>query len=305
MSALPPAPPIAPTAPTAPGVACPNCFHAFPGAQPKFCPECGQETQVKPPTVSEFLQQFGGAYFAAEGALWRTLKLLLLQPGELTAQYLAGRRKHYVLPLRLFLSITVLMLLTMRVVGSLESADFDDPEVRRALPERPSSMHIELGFGQAGLQDGAFYCENLPPWLCRRIERRVDTDTRSLVMQMQRVGERVASHAGATAFVLLPAFAFGLWLLFRGRGLHYTEHLVFALHLHAFWFLLAALMMLGVEVLVWAGALMMPLYGLLAMRRVYGGPWWALGLRIGVLGVVHLALVAFTVVAVALAALLL
>ncbi|MDO9073739.1 MAG: DUF3667 domain-containing protein [Rubrivivax sp.] len=296
MSATPPAPPAS---------ACPNCFHAYPGAQPKFCPECGQETHVRPPRVVEFLQQIGGAYLATEGALWRTLKLLLLQPGELTAQYLAGRRKHYVLPLRLFLSITVLMLLTMRVVGSLEAVDFDDPEVRRALPERPSSMHIELGFGQAGLQDGSFYCENLPPWLCRRIERRVDTDTRSLVMQMQRVSERVASHAGAAAFVLLPAFAVGLWLLFWRRGLHYTEHLVFAVHVHAFWFLLAALMMLGVEVLVWAGALMMPVYGLLAMRRVYGGPWWALALRAVVLGAVHLALVALTVAAVTLAALLL
>ncbi len=285
--------------------ACPNCAVPFPGARPRYCPECGQETTVKAPTVAEFLQQFGGAYFATEGALWRTLKLLLLKPGELTAQYLAGRRKHYVLPLRLLLSITVVMLLAMRVVGSLEYAEFDDPEVARALPERPRSMQIELGFGQAGLQDGVFYCEGLPPWLCRRIERRLDVDTRALVLQMQRVSERVASHAGVVMFVLLPAFAFFLWLLFRRHGLHYTEHLVFALHLHAFWFLLATLMMSGVELVVWAGVLVVPAYGVLAMKRVYGGPWWSLLLRAGVLGGVHLVLVAVLVAAVTLAALLL
>jgi hypothetical protein len=94
-------------------------------------------------------------------------------------------------------------------------------------------------------------------------------------------------------------------LLFRNRALHYTEHLVFALHLHAFWFLLAAVMMLGVELLVWAGLVLIPVYGLLAMRRVYGGRWWALLLRAGLLGSVHLALVALTVAAVTLAALLL
>ena len=116
---------------------------------------------------------------------------------------------------------------------------------------------------------------------------------------------RVVSHAGTAAFVLLPAFALGLRLLFRARELRYTEHLVFALHVHAFWFLLAALMMLGVEVLVWAGALMIPVYGVLAMRRVYGGPWWALGLRAVVLGAAHLALVALTVAVLTLAALLL
>ncbi len=255
--------------------------------------------------MGELMQQFGGAYFATEGAFWRTMKLLLLQPGELTAQYLAGRRKHYVQPLRLFLSITVVMLLAMKVMGSLAYAELDDPEVVRALPERPRSMQIELGFGQAGLQDGKFYCDNLPPWLCRRIERRLDVDTRSLLMQMQRVSERVASHAGAAAFVLLPAFALGLALLFRHRGLHYTEHLVFALHLHAFWFLMATLMMLGIELLAWAGLLLMPVYALLALRRVYGGSWWALVLRFVVLGTGHLLVVALTVSVVTLAALLL
>lgn len=300
MSAPPPATDASP-----PAQACPNCFAAFNGPRPRYCPECGQETHVKAPTVSELMQQLGGAYFATEGAFWRTMKLLLLQPGELTAQYLAGRRKHYVQPLRLFLSITVVMLLTMKVMGSLAYPEMDDPEVVRALPERPSSMQMELGFGQAGLEDGKFYCDSLPPWLCKRLERRLDVDTRSLVLQMQKVSERVASHAGATAFVLLPAFALGLALLFRTRGLHYTEHLVFALHLHAFWFLLIALMMLGVEVLIWAGLVMMPVYALLAMRRIYGGRWWALALRFLLLGTVHLGFVALTVAVVTLAALLL
>ena len=98
-------------------------------------------------------------------------------------------------------------------------------------------MQIELGFAHAGLRDGRFYCEKLPSWLCHRVERRLDVDTRSLVMQMHRVNERVASSAGvAMLMLMLPAFAFafGFWLLFRDRGMRYTEHLVFALHLHAF-----------------------------------------------------------------------
>ena len=288
-----------------PPPACLNCGQAFAAPPPKFCPACGQENTTRVPKVSEFVQQLGGAYFSTEGALWRTLKLLLLQPGELTAQYLAGRRKHYVLPLRLFLSISVLMLLVMRVVGNIEAASMDDPEVTQALPERPSSIELNLGIGYAGLEDGRFYCESLPPWLCRRIERKLNVDTRSMVQQMQKVSERVASHAGTTTFVLLPGFAFGLWLLFRKRRLHYTEHLVFALHLHAFWFLVAAVMMVGGEPAVWAGLLTAPAYGVLAMRRVYGGRWWALLLRAGVLYLGHAVVVVVVVAAVTLAALLL
>jgi len=54
--------------------------------------------------LRELAQQFGGADLSTEGACWHTLKLLLTRPGELTAQYLAGRRKYPVLPLRLCLS---------------------------------------------------------------------------------------------------------------------------------------------------------------------------------------------------------
>jgi hypothetical protein len=287
-----------------PPTACLNCGENFGHARPKFCPACGQETNVKAPRVAEFLQQFGGAYFTTEGAAWRTLKLLITKPGELTAQYLAGRRKHYLLPLRLLLSLSVVMLLTLRIVSAIDFASMDDAEVMRNLPEKPRSVRLELLIGDAGLDDGEFYCHNLPEWMCRRVEKRLDVDTRSMVLQMQKASERVASHAGMVTFVLLPAHALLLSLLYRRSGLHYTEQLVFSMHLHAFWFLLAALMMAGGEWVALAGVVVVPIYGLLAMRRVYGGPWWALGTKALVITALHGLLVATMVAVVMLVALL-
>src|SRR6185295_17661098 len=60
--------------------ACLNCGESFGEGgerRPRFCPACGQETTLRPPTLGEFAQQFGGAYLATEGALWRSLRLLL------------------------------------------------------------------------------------------------------------------------------------------------------------------------------------------------------------------------------------
>src|SRR6187455_1570959 len=102
------------------GTSCLNCGSAFGAMRPRYCPDCGQETNVKPPTLREFAQQFGGSYIAAEGALWRTLKLLLFKPGEITRQYLAGRRRHYVLPLRLYLTISLVVLLLIRTLSSID-----------------------------------------------------------------------------------------------------------------------------------------------------------------------------------------
>ncbi|CAD5373239.1 conserved membrane hypothetical protein [Rubrivivax sp. A210] len=284
---------------------CLNCGQAFGPPRPRFCPACGQETNVRPPRLGEFIQQFGGAYFSTEGALWRTLKLLVLQPGELTRRYFAGQRKHYVMPLRLFLSASVVMLLAMRLAGSLDFAALEDPEVAQALPERPRSVQLQLGFGQAGLDEGRFYCEGLPGWACQRLRKRLDVDTRTMVRQMHVVSDRVVGNAGTMMLLLLPLFALGLGLLYRNRGLHFTEHLVFSLHLHAFWSLVLTLAMLEIEAVTLACALLIPAYGALALRRVYGGRWFFLLLRVAVLAPVHALLIAAGAVTVTLVAVLL
>ncbi len=284
---------------------CTNCEQPLPEPRPNFCPECGQETNIKPPTVAEFVQQFSGTYFAPKGALWTTLKLLLARPGELTAQYLTGRRRQYVLPLRLFVLATIVMLVVMRIVSSLQMAALDDAAALHALPERPSQVALELGVGRAGVAGGQFYCEDLPGWLCRRLAVKLDMPTRDLLAQVDRVQDRLARNAGLVMLVLLPAFAAVLLLLFRYRGLSYTEHLVFALHLHAFFFLVAALVMPAPEWLALPALLGLPVYAGLAFRRVYGGRTLGLVWRGALLTLVHLLLVVVIVALTALVALLL
>ena len=258
---------------------CLNCAEALPRPRPGFCPACGQETTVRPPRIGEFIQQFGGAYLATEGALWRTLKLLLFKPGELTRQYLAGRRKHYVLPLRLYLTISLVVLLMVRMVASVnidspDSVKFDAGEARNAT--------VSLGMGSAGLKDGVFFCIDMPAWVCKRIQRRIDLKPEALAGAMQQLGERFVAHLGAALFVVLPSFALWLKLVYWNRHLRYTEHLVYALHLHTFWFLMIALAMAPWG---WMSGLAMaavPVYAWLSMGRVYGGRRWPRLWRAGV-----------------------
>ena len=78
-------------------------------------------------------------------------------------------------------------------------------------------------------------------------------------------------------FALLPVFALILSLFYRGR--RFADHLYFAIHLHAFVFVAliandlvkflkvpALSIVCGILVLLW-----LPIYGHLALRRVYGG----------------------------------
>jgi len=255
--------------------ACLNCNEPFGAQRPRYCPACGQESNLKPPTLREFAQQFGGSYLAIEGALWRSLKLLLLRPGELTREYLLGRRRRYVLPLRLYLTISVIVLLGLRLMGSVELRAIDDP----GHPVANEPITLSMFGGRAGSKDGAFYCERLPQWLCARLKKRLDVDPQSLVNEIAAFGQRFLSNIGAAMFLAVPAFAAGLKLLYLGRAMRYTEHLVFALHLHAFWFLMLGLSLPGLSVLSALAFLAVPVYSVLALRRVYRGRWWLLLLR--------------------------
>ncbi len=240
---------------------------------------------MRAPTVGEFLQQFGGAYFATEGALWRSLKLLLLQPGALTAQYLAGRRKHYVLPLRLYLTISLLVLLLVRLVGSgpVEVKVGDPAEIAK----ENSNLAIELGGGRAGMRDGKFFCESLPGWVCQRIQRRIDIDPNKVLVEVESMKDRFLGNLGGAMFVLLPGFALWLKLAYRNRHLRYTEHLVFALHIHAFWFLALLLTLPGWGLLAGLALVSVPAYTFMAMKRVYGGRRWPRVLRACVVSVLY------------------
>jgi hypothetical protein len=274
-------------------VSCPNCEAPLAEPLPKFCPECGQETRVRAPTLGEFLQQFGGAYLSTEGALWRTLKLLLLKPGELTRQYLAGRRKHYVLPLRLYLTISVVVLLVMRVLTQI---GLDEPVAVKVDAGDLSSIVVDLGTSRAGMKDGRFFCENMPGWLCKRIQRRIDVAPQAFAREALAIGERFVANLGAAMFVLLPAFAALMKLAYLGRGLRYTEHLVFALHLHAFWFLCLLLTLLPFEWMPVVAILLVPWYGLAALKRVYGGRWFWRWCRAALVSLVYAVALSFVLV---------
>ena len=203
--------------------------------------------------------------------------MLLLQPGELPRQYLAGRRKHYVLPLRLYLTVSVVTLVLVReLVRVLGGVEVDRAKVNGDDPKAATA--ITIANGRAGMKNGEFYCKDLPAWLCRQLKTHVDLDAPAFQRQVDRFGERFAANLGTAMFVLLPSFALWLMLAYRNRRMRRTEHLVFALHPHAFWFVALALALPESAWLSAIAAAAMPVYAMLALKRVYGG---RLGPRLG------------------------
>ncbi len=117
---------------------------------------------------------------------------------------------------------------------------------------------------------------------------------------MDQFKDRYIGNLGAAMFLLLPSFALWLKLVYLNRRLRYTEHLVFALHVHAYWFLAFGLFFTGVNALAIAGSLAVPWYTLAAMRRVYGGRRWPRLLRAALVSLLYAVLLGLVMVLVAL-----
>jgi hypothetical protein len=92
-----------------------QCLNCGAAVEAHFCAHCGQETAAHVPSAREFLHEFVGHYVALEGKLWKTLALLLFRPGRLTRDYIEGKRARYVLPLRVYLTMSLVFFAVVKL----------------------------------------------------------------------------------------------------------------------------------------------------------------------------------------------
>lgn len=185
----------------------------------------------------------------------------------------------------------------------------------RTPPRDPAQPTINLGGGQpwhpttnplriGGLPDAVNDTLNLRIGRMQRAIATARTDPEPIIAA-------IFAKLPLALLVVMPVFAALLKLVHWPRHRLYTEHLVVALHSHAFLFLALVLLSLGAlakgpvaaggaaeaaidlasqAILAW-----MPLYLLLMQRRVYGSGWLRALLEYGVTGMAYLVLLSMAV----------
>jgi len=102
----------APTAQDAPKLVCANCGAELLGPH---CYACGQPIKGMVRHLTSILADVADTVLNIDSRIFRTLKPLLLRPGYLTNEYLAGRRVRYVTPFRLYFFLSVIAFLVMQI----------------------------------------------------------------------------------------------------------------------------------------------------------------------------------------------
>ena len=219
------------------GTPCLNCGAVLAGT---WCARCGQRAVALRPTVHELLHEAFHELAHFDGKIIRTAKLLLFKPGELTREFLDGKRARSVSPIRLYLLCSLLFFGLLSVTPD-------------------SKLRVSITKGSDAKLEKAAERANKDP--------------------------RIISHALETTFpkamfLLMPFFGLIVYAFYWRAERMFVPHFYFAVHCHAFAFLMLALFKGTTYVHGWIRwirlfpFLVLFPYLAIALRRVYGGKRW-------------------------------
>jgi Protein of unknown function (DUF3667) len=278
-------------APTGDAKRCLNCGAALTG---RYCANCSQAADVHVPSTLELIHEALEGITHSDSRLWRTLYLLWFKPGKLTQEFVAGRRASYLPPFRLYLVLSIIFFL----VASLSNThagfvrfDNADSVTEAASPDCAKVSATQFAVTLFG-RDWAPRIKHA----CGEIAR--DNGANLLHVALATMPKAM--------FIFLPLIALLHMLMYWRPRYRYAEHLLFFLYAHAFFFSLMTVVMLSVDaaaawpalnpvgdlvpLLLWS----LPLYTVLAMRRVFGRTWAGTLVKASALIVVYMAVLSIT-----------
>jgi len=258
---------------------CPNCGRFLEG---EYCAGCGQRQRSYRRALPRILAEFLGEMLELDGRVLKSVRLLVLRPGGLTREFFADRRASYLNPIRLYLASSLLFFFLLSMTSDLEfgvdrdaapeaMSQLDDAD-RQSLRRAREQLREELSGGSTALADTLAELESLERSITDTaassaapeesvtgkdttpadaesraedpsdFEARLEARAQSLYDDPAAASDAFIDNLPVAAFLLLPLFAMLLKLFYPRHFL--VEHLIFALHLHAFLFLALGLRLL-------------------------------------------------------------
>jgi hypothetical protein len=272
-----------------------DCLNCGSELQGKFCHNCGQENLQIKESFGHMVNHAVSDYFHFDQQFFHTLKPLLLKPGNLTIEYMAGRRAQYLHPVKMYIFISlVFFVLIFKTNHEIVRVNNGKPVSKKEITDK---VKKELEKNGNLTTDQKKHLTNtvknaLPAGGVRinndgsivKINDDSDSDTgtgkdstvvkyiaaqsklpaderdgfwerfynKTTLAYKEKYGEHykemfyedVKHNAPKAMFVLLPLFALILKVTFWRNRKFYVEHMIYAIHLHCFYFLFSAIILL-------------------------------------------------------------
>ena len=251
---------------------CANCGHE---RFDRFCPKCGQNDRDYirglPPILGDILKET----FEIDSRFFRTLKPLFLRPGELPSEFSRNRRASYISPLRLYIFTSLVFFFLLAATTDFPrppSAERDGVRTGRlqveadleldgdrtasidslkALLPIPQQRKVDQVLARPGMPLSKVAVYSMASWASQNAQKSTaDAEwhnelgryllARSIDVaeDPRAAGSLVMDNLPFAMFVTLPAYTLLLMLLYVRHHRYFTEHLIFAVQLHIFAFII-------------------------------------------------------------------
>ena len=295
---------------------CLNCGTELEGA---YCHFCGQPDRRLKRFFPALLKDLADDVLGLDSRVLRTLLPLVFLPGRLTQEYLDGKRSRFTPPMRLYLAASVIFFLLASVLPTdvvvvnnnkgpvfniSDGKEAPEPEAEAGQGEAPAE-----GDGSATVMvDGKPWDREENPFEASFLPAVVNEWINDEIAESPAKAERIAENPRlfsdkmfevmpGSLFVLLPLAALLLKLAYPLSKRWYFEHLIFALHAHAFLFLAFSCSLVLEAATAWAAESLnewwavpgivlrglilfaLPLHFLLSLKRVYRQGWILTGFK--------------------------
>lgn len=104
------------------GLHCLNCNLPLDKTD-KYCPNCGQENSTRKLNLTDLITEFFSGMFSYDSRFQRTLRIMLFKPGQISKDYINGKRIRYANPFRFYLSASIIFFLISGFADQFEDVN--------------------------------------------------------------------------------------------------------------------------------------------------------------------------------------
>jgi len=253
---------------------CLNCRHVV---EQKFCPNCGQENTDSRKTFHHLFIHFFEDLTHYENAFWKTIKNLLFKPATLTKEYLSGKRLSYLAPVRLYIFISFITFLLIALFPNKVSENLSksEKEITSSLVKQEKDGKVnDLNGDKNYLESKAmkqvnknyFHFKTMKEidsiqkygkeseklsdfsyWIYEKAVHVSEHNTKKQIIE--KFIESFIHNIPKILFIIMPFFAFFLWIFHNKKKWYYFDHGIFTLHYFSFLLLIFLLLFITTRII--------------------------------------------------------
>nr|WP_294870066.1 DUF3667 domain-containing protein [uncultured Pedobacter sp.] len=146
-----------------------NCLNCGQNVEKHYCSNCGQANLELKENFWQFISHSIAHYFHFDNKFFQTLSPLLTKPGEVTLDYLAGKRARYINPISMyiFVSIVYFIVVPNKLEHKTEAVEFHSSASKDSAKSKTEAL-------KETLEDGDFEDDSFIGKSATYVQRKLD-----------------------------------------------------------------------------------------------------------------------------------